>query len=206
MMTANEADLQKGSLNDGAPALLKQMTAIARLPTKPINLKSLLLFQLTCGTILTIKVLAGGAQIPGLPIWSIKLPLIAALAAGFALIVLELRRMVVRNRRVARQLLATSGAFAEFVDDHFTQWKLTPCEREVALLAIKGLSIGDIARLRQRCEGTVKSQCNAIFRKSGARDRAEFIGLFIEVLMLDHPASTGTDSRGRTVVVQSDTR
>ena len=69
------------------------------------------------------------------------------------------------------QLRQASGAFAELLEERFRAWGLTPSERDVAWFTIKGLSIADIARLRQTSDGTVKAQSNAIYRKAGVSGR-----------------------------------
>jgi len=78
---------------------------------------------------------------------------------------------------------AASGAFLELLEESFARWSLTPSERDVALLAVKGLSIGEIARLRQTREGTDKAQCTAVYRKAGVNNRAQLLSLFVEELM-----------------------
>jgi DNA-binding NarL/FixJ family response regulator len=85
------------------------------------------------------------------------------------------------------QLREASGAFAELLDQRFTQWGLTKSERDVAWFTIKGLSIADIARLRQTSEGTVKAQSNAIYRKSGVSGRTQLLSIFIDDLMEARP-------------------
>ena len=66
---------------------------------------------------------------------------------------------------------------------HFDSWGLTPSERDVALFVIKGLPIAEIARLRGSAEGTVKSQLNAVYRKSGVSGRGALLGLLIDDLV-----------------------
>lgn len=62
---------------------------------------------------------------------------------------------------------------------------LTPAEKDVALFAIKGMSIAEIAMLRETSEGTVKAQTNAIYRKAGVSGRSQLLSLFIDDLMRD---------------------
>ena len=57
----------------------------------------------------------------------------------------------------------------------------------MAIFAIKGLKTHEIARLRQTSEGTVKAQCNAIYRKAGVSGRTQLLSVFIEDLMEDGP-------------------
>lgn len=110
---------------------------------------------------------------------------VVALAISVVLTSREIRRVLIRQRRVEAQLRAASGAFLELVDGYFETWSLTPSERDVALLAIKGFSIAEIARLRETKEGTVKAQCNAIYGKAGVTGRPQLISLFIEELLGD---------------------
>ena len=95
----------------------------------------------------------------------------------------EIRKVLGRQNRMESQLKAASGAFADLLEDYFETWALTPSERDVALLAIKGLSIAEIAGLRETKEGTIKAQCNAIYRKAGVTGRPQLLSLFIEELM-----------------------
>ena len=71
------------------------------------------------------------------------------------------------------------------MEDRFDDWSLTPSERDVAMLAIKGLSIAEIAEARQTKNGTIKAQSNAICRKAGVSGRPQLLSLFIDELMVD---------------------
>ena len=53
----------------------------------------------------------------------------------------------------------------------------------MALFALKGFTIAEIAQLRETSEGTVKAQTNAIYRKAGVSGRPQLLGLFVEDLM-----------------------
>lgn len=64
---------------------------------------------------------------------------------------------------------------------------LTPSERDVAWFTIKGLSLAEIARMRQTSDGTVKAQSNAIYRKAGVSGRTQLLSLFLEDLMEEGP-------------------
>ena len=107
----------------------------------------------------------------------------AALVLGTVFTGRELRRTMQRQARIEQQLRAASGAFAEVLEQHFDSWGLTASERDVALFAIKGLSIAEIAALRETKDGTIKAQCNAIYRKAGVTGRPQLISLFVEELM-----------------------
>lgn len=113
-----------------------------------------------------------------------------------------------RDRRLAEEKLRrASVAFLDLMQERFTEWGLTPAERDVALFAIKGMTTAEIARLRQTSEGTVKAQTNAIYRKAGVAGRPQLLSLFIEDLMEEAlpPAGQGagavSDEAGRPPVV-----
>ncbi len=98
---------------------------------------------------------------------------------------LQVHRVTQRQKHLESQLRAASGAFTEIVNEHFDSWALSEAERDVALLLIKGLSIAEIAGLRETKDGTIKAQSNAIYRKSGVAGRAQLVSLFIEELMAE---------------------
>ena len=94
------------------------------------------------------------------------------------------------ERNVARERLRrASSAFMVLLEERFSEWGLTPAERDVALFAIKGMSTAEIATLRTTSEGTVKAQTNAIYRKAGVSGRSQLLSLFIDDLMRDEIGS-----------------
>ena len=86
-------------------------------------------------------------------------------------------------RRAEARLDRASSAFIDLLNARFDEWGLTVAERDVALFAIKGLTVQDIARLRETSEGTVKAQTAAIYRKAEVSGRPQLLSLFIEDLM-----------------------
>ncbi len=107
------------------------------------------------------------------------------LLLGLLLGGLMLHRSIRDQREAEARLRRASGAFMEVLYERFSEWGLTPAERDVALFAIKGLSTAEIAAVRATSEGTVKAQTNAIFRKAGVTGRPQLLSLFIEDLMRD---------------------
>lgn len=108
-----------------------------------------------------------------------------ALVLGVIFTGRELYKMVIREQRLNDQLLIASGAFNQVLMQYFDDWGLTPSERDVALLAIKGLSVADMAAVRNTKEGTIKAQSAALYRKAGVTGRLQLLSLFIEDLMGD---------------------
>ena len=107
------------------------------------------------------------------------------LVMGLGLGAAVMYRMLRRTHLVERQLRVASGAFMEMLEERFSEWGLTPAERDVALFAIKGMSTAEIARLRATSEGTVKAQAYAIYRKAGVTGRPQLLSLFIDELVGD---------------------
>ncbi len=69
------------------------------------------------------------------------------------------------------------------IDAQLDQWTLTTSEKEIALLLIKGLSMKEIAEIRNTAERTVRQQSLAIYQKSGLSGRAELSAFFLEDLL-----------------------
>ena len=86
-----------------------------------------------------------------------------------------------RFRDEAHEALRGLG---EAIDRQFGRWNLTPAEREVGLLLLKGLTHKEIAEARSTTETTIRQQALAVYRKSGLRSRAELSAFFLEDLLL----------------------
>ena len=113
----------------------------------------------------------------------LEFAVVMALIFGAVFTALEIRALLRRQKIIEDQLMAASGAFQELLERHFEDWGLTASERDVALLAIKGLSIAEIADIHQTAQGTVKAQSNRIYAKAGVSGRPQLLSLFIEELM-----------------------
>ena len=88
-------------------------------------------------------------------------------------------------RESAQTALAGLGAA---IDHQFDAWKLTPAEREVALLLLKGYGHKQIAGTTQRSERTVRQHAVTVYQKSGLAGRAELAAFFLEDLLLPRDA------------------
>ena len=69
------------------------------------------------------------------------------------------------------------------IDIQMEQWQLTVSEKEIALLLMKGLSMKEIAEIRNTAERTVRQQSLAIYTKSGLSGRAELSAFFLEDIL-----------------------
>lgn len=69
------------------------------------------------------------------------------------------------------------------IDKQLDAWHLTPAEREVSFLLLKGLSLKEIAALRGTAEKTARVQSMAIYGKAGLTNRSELSAFFLEDLL-----------------------
>lgn len=86
-----------------------------------------------------------------------------------------------RWRGEAQDLLKGLGAA---LDRQFERWALSPAEKEVALLLLKGLSHKEIASVRETSEATARQQARAIYKKAGLTGRNDLAAFFLEDLLL----------------------
>lgn len=70
------------------------------------------------------------------------------------------------------------------IDTQLDRWKLSPSEKEIALLLLKGLSLKEIAQLRGTSDQTIRVQSVSIYAKSGLSGRTELAAFFLEDLLL----------------------
>ena len=86
-----------------------------------------------------------------------------------------------RWRDEARDLLQGLGAA---IDRQFERWALSPAEKEVALLLLKGLSHKELADVRSITEATARQQARAVYKKAGLTGRHDLAAFFLEDLLL----------------------
>jgi len=100
----------------------------------------------------------------------------------------QARAEVLRSSEDARRWNAEAqnvlDGLGAAMDRQFDRWGLTPAEREVALLQLKGLRHRAIAELRHTSERTVRQQALSIYRKSGLDGRSDLAAFFLEDLLL----------------------
>ncbi len=165
--------------------------------THKVAIAIILLVQVVCAFFFVSEILASVLGIPYQPLdWAfvelIEIGAAVGLMLGVVLGGFALRESFRRTRRAEEALRRASTAFMEVLEERFTDWGLTPAERDVALFAIKGMSTQEIATLRSTSEGTVKAQTNAIYRKAGVTGRPQLLSLFIDDLMEQGPRKPET--------------
>lgn len=132
--------------------------------------------------------------------WHVALEM---LAAGLALLgavhllrsTLRLRRRLVRQAEHLSQVRAQAEAWRQqarrhveglsrSIDAQLDGWRLSPAEKDVAFLLLKGLGLREIADLRGTHEKTVRAQSASIYAKAGLAGRSELAAFFLEDLLV----------------------
>ena len=73
--------------------------------------------------------------------------------------------------------------YQKVIQWQFTEWLLSPSEKKVALLLLKGLSLKEIATCRTTREKTVRKQASTIYSKSKLGGRHELSAWFFEDML-----------------------
>lgn len=98
---------------------------------------------------------------------------------------LETKLVKVRKQLEGSNIRLREGKkeYQEVIQWQFAEWSLTPSEKEVALLILKGLSIKEISQARSTKEKTVRTQASSIYDKSNLGGRHELSAWFFEDLL-----------------------
>lgn len=115
-----------------------------------------------------------------------------ALMAGVILGAVEVRRTLDLVRAQGTALRVAAGDLARVIEAQFREWALTPAEADVAMLALKGLDVAEIAAMRGAAQGTVRAQLTRIYAKAGVSGRAQFAAFFVEDLLSE--GTRGSDA------------
>lgn len=106
-----------------------------------------------------------------------------ALLAGTLFAGQMVRRLLAEAERRDAALALARGALADLIQQRFAEWGLSPSEAEVALFALKGCTIADIARVRGSASGTVRSQLSQVYAKAGVSGQPMLMSLFLDELV-----------------------
>jgi len=99
----------------------------------------------------------------------------------------DLRAQVDVQRADAARWRREASVFIEglgvAIDQQLDRWGLSPAEKEIALLLLKGLEHKEIAALREVSETTVRQQARSVYRKAGLSGRHDLAAFFLEDLL-----------------------
>jgi DNA-binding CsgD family transcriptional regulator len=110
---------------------------------------------------------------------------LAAVALLIAVVMgaLQIRALLAMARRDEAAVAVAKGALGDLIQLRFVQWQLTAAEADVALFALKGCDISEIAALRGAAAGTVRAQLARIYAKAGVTSHTALVATFIDELM-----------------------
>ena len=106
-----------------------------------------------------------------------------ALLVAIVLGALQVRRLIADARRDEAAVAVARGALADLIRLRFAGWQLTAAEADVALFALKGCDIAEIAALRGSAAGTVRAQLARVYAKAEVDSQSGLIALFLEELV-----------------------
>jgi len=107
----------------------------------------------------------------------------SALLAAVLFGATQVRWLVLRARQDEAAVAAAKGALADLAHLRFSDWRLTGAEADVALFALKGCDVAEIAALRGAAAGTVRAQLARVYAKAGVRSQSALMALFMEELV-----------------------
>ncbi|WP_432656069.1 helix-turn-helix transcriptional regulator [Pseudooceanicola sp. 200-1SW] len=143
----------------------------------------ILLLQATAAIFFVGDAVADLLEDPGAPHSVFESLVALALILGVLMGIWQLRQALARMRAQEQALDTARGSLAEVIEAQFDRWGLTPAERDVGLLALKGLDVAQIAEIRGAAPGTVRAQLTRIYAKAGVSGRAQFASWFVEDLL-----------------------
>lgn len=149
----------------------------------------LVVIQCMCGAYFLWEIMASVLGLPSVPLrWSLRELVEAGASIGLILgAFLGVRLALLAQNATHRAETArriTSGEFTAVVDRYFDGLGLTSAETEVAWFVLKGMSLAEIAGLRDTRIGTVKAQCTAIYRKAGVTGKSQLFSQMVEDILL----------------------
>jgi len=101
-------------------------------------------------------------------------------AAEIMLLREELSVIKTPEQKPNKEVLEAKKTLSHVISQQFDDWNLSNSEKEVGWLLLKGLSLREIAMLRNTLEKTVRQQASSIYKKAGINGRHTFSAWFIE--------------------------
>ena len=99
---------------------------------------------------------------------------------------LEIKKVIILRHNITVEkgkVARLSGELYQVINEQFSEWQLTEAEKEIAIMLIKGLTMQEIANLRNVKEKTIRQQATGLYAKSGYTGRHELASHFIADLL-----------------------
>jgi len=103
---------------------------------------------------------------------------------------LNLRKFTDHQQKVSN---AIQAGFDRIIVEKFDEWGLTKSEKDIALLAIRGLAVQSIAEHRNTKETTVNVHLHNVYHKAGVGSRAELLASIMDELLSDHDLESSAE-------------
>jgi len=171
---------------------------LAKLKRRQLGLAGVIVLQCVAAVFFVGDVVVDLLHAPLAEHALLELLVTLALIVGIGLNACQLRRMLERMQVQDRALGTARGDLARIVETQFETWCLTPAERDVGFLALKGLDAAEIAAIRGAAKGTVRAQLTRIYAKAGVSGRAQFAAWFVEDLLDGGLGTAGSNPKGLT--------
>jgi DNA-binding CsgD family transcriptional regulator len=84
------------------------------------------------------------------------------------------------SQQAGEAIIEYRSQFNDVLTRQFSEWKLSKSEAEVGRLLLKGLSLKEIAAVRNTQEKTVRAQASSIYKKASLDGRHAFSAWFLE--------------------------
>jgi DNA-binding CsgD family transcriptional regulator len=130
-----------------------------------------------------IDVLNDAANSEGTTHLLIEALAVIALLVAVVVGTFQIRAMLLAARQDDMAVALIRGAAANLIKLRFSQWKLTKAEADVALFALKGCDVHQIAGLRGAADGTVRAQLTKIYAKAGVSSQSALIATFLDEII-----------------------
>ncbi|MCF6299114.1 MAG: LuxR C-terminal-related transcriptional regulator [Thiomicrorhabdus sp.] len=91
------------------------------------------------------------------------------------------RKKLSQSQKKTQKLM---GELSKIIQEQFQTWQLTQSEKEIALLLLKGLTLEEIAQVRETKEKTVRQHASNLYKKAGLSGRHELVAYFFEDLLI----------------------
>ncbi|MGZ8457472.1 MAG: helix-turn-helix transcriptional regulator [Gemmatirosa sp.] len=179
----HDRDMHDGDMHDGMDNRLRGLLAVALLSIIVGGTADLLMDDpetwLSFHVVFEVLMIAG-ALLMATTLW---LGWWRSAHAATALHVRLAEQAEERDRWRATSHEAMEG-LGRAIDAQFDEWRLTPAEREVALLLLKGYGHKQVAIATGRGERTARQHAGVVYEKAGLGGRAELAAFFLQDLML----------------------
>lgn len=119
----------------------------------------------------------------------IELIVFVCVSVALLLGIRDVLRLRARLAKEEKRLDMYSRALVESLEIQMDEWEMTPSEKDVAWLIIKGFRFSEIANARGVKETTVRLQASSLYAKAGVSGRSEFVAEIIQSLLFSLPDS-----------------